>query len=518
MAFAAVLLACLLPATGRTEAEQPPFDLWEIRVLGNTVLEARDIERVVYPFLGEQRTLTDVEAAREALAAVYRERGYATVAIDIPEQAVDRGIVRLQVTEGRLGRMRVTGAQHVRTQAVRDGIQSVQRGEVLNTQALQEDLVALNQQSRDRAVIPVLKAGEAPGTVDLELKVDDKLPLHGSVEVNDRYTTNTSRSRVSANLSYDNLFQRFHSFSLQYQTAPEEPDEAQVIAATYLMPAGTSGNKLAFYAVDSDSDVATVGTLGVIGAGRIYGTRFVVPMRGTPDYYHSVAFGVDYKDFDEVIRLEPELTDVTPIEYVHWSTAYSGNWVTDAQNTAFTLGGYFGIRGLGNDPEEFAFKRFQAPPNYFYLRGNLLHDHAFLAGSRLRIRLAGQYSAEPLISNEQFSMGGIDSVRGYVESDELVDQGVSGSLEWLTPSFGGWFGDLVSDLRLLAFTDFAVGSLEKPLPGQQRRKDLSSAGLGLRVSAFDGFQGWLDWAYPLVPSNDVAEGDSRIHFQVRYEF
>src|SRR5262249_40381062 len=157
----------------------------------------------------------------------------------------------------------------------------------------------------------------------------------------------------------------------------------------------------------------------------------------------------------------------------------------------FTVGSYFGIRGVGNNPAEFAYKRFQAPPNYFYLRANLFHDRAFIAQSRLRLRLAGQYTAEPLISNEQFSMGGVDSVRGYLESQELGDEGLSGSLEWVTPNFGGWLGGAAPDLRLLAFGDFAVGSLENPLPGQRRRTDLSSVGLGLRVSAFDGFEGWL---------------------------
>jgi hemolysin activation/secretion protein len=522
------LMLCLLaalPAAGRAAQEgqpqqqqQPPFDLFEIRVLGSSALDARDIERAVYPFLGEQKTLADVEAARDALAAAYRDHGYGTVAIDIPEQTVDRGIVRLQVTEGRLGHLRVSGARYVRSQAVRDGIPSVARGEVLNTQALQQDLAALNQKSADRVVVPVLKAGESPGSVDLELKVNDKLPFHGFAEVNDRYTSNTSRSRTNVSLGYDNLFQRFHSLSLQYQSAPEEPDEAQVFAATYVMPAGSGGSKLAFYAVDSDSDVATVGTLGVIGAGRIYGSRFIVPLRGTPEYFQSFAFGVDYKDFDEVIRLEPDLSDLTPIQYFNWSAAYSGNRVTDTQTTTFTAGSYFGIRGVGNDPAEFAYKRFRAPPNYFYLRANVLHDRAFFASSRLRLRLAGQYSAEPLISNEQFSMGGIDSVRGYLESEALVDQGISGSLEWLTPSFGGWLGSSVSDLRLLAFGDFAVGSLEDPLPGQRRRTDLSSAGVGLRLSAFDGLEGWLDWAYPLVPTSNVEVGDSRIHFMVRYAF
>ena len=81
---------------------------------------------------------------------------------------------------------------------------------------------------------PVLRPGKTPGTVEVDLKVKDELPLHGSLELNDRYSTDTSRLRLSAMLRYDNLWQKEHSFSLQYQTAPEKPGEVKVWSGTYL--------------------------------------------------------------------------------------------------------------------------------------------------------------------------------------------------------------------------------------------------------------------------------------------
>jgi hypothetical protein len=48
--------------------------------------------------------------------------------------------------------------------------------------------------------------------------------------------------------------------------------------------------------------------------------------------------------------------------------------------------------------------------------------------------------------------------------------------------------------------------------------DLSSWGAGLSLAGFGGLQSTLIWAYPLVPSDNVAVGDSRLHFQVRYGF
>lgn len=73
---------------------------------GNTVLDAAAIEEAVYPFLGPQKTLDDIEGARDALQKIYQARGYQSVFVELPEQKVDDGIVYLQVSETKVGRVR----------------------------------------------------------------------------------------------------------------------------------------------------------------------------------------------------------------------------------------------------------------------------------------------------------------------------------------------------------------------------------------------------------------------------
>src|ERR1700677_2889286 len=96
-------------ATGAQAPAPPPaqstpaaFDVLELRVQGNTVLDARSVESAVYPFTGPAKHMADVEAARAALERAYHDHGFGTVFVDIPEQSVDDGVVRLRVTEGRL--------------------------------------------------------------------------------------------------------------------------------------------------------------------------------------------------------------------------------------------------------------------------------------------------------------------------------------------------------------------------------------------------------------------------------
>ncbi|HBA64853.1 MAG TPA: peptidase S9, partial [Methylococcaceae bacterium] len=88
------------------------FDLWELRVKGNTLLERKEIERTVYPFLGEDKNIDTVEKARAALEEVYQKQGFQTVSVDIPEQDVVGGVVYLEVTEGRVARLRVTDSRY----------------------------------------------------------------------------------------------------------------------------------------------------------------------------------------------------------------------------------------------------------------------------------------------------------------------------------------------------------------------------------------------------------------------
>lgn len=497
-------------------------------MLGNSVLPAKQIETTVYPFLGPSRGIEDIERVRVALEKAYKDAGYGTVLVDIPEQDVLEGLVRLQVTEAKLDRVRVTGARYFANRQIRASVPSLKKDSVLYFPALQDELAKVNRQSADRSITPVLRAGRSPGLIDMELKVEDELPIHAGLEVNNRYTANTSETRLTANLSYDNLWQRFHSLSFQYQTAPEEPDEARVIAATYVAPLQSTGHILAAFAVDTDSEFTTLGgdftSLGVIGKGQIYGLRYIIPLpQGGEGYFHSFTFGSDYKDFSEVILQEDGTPASTPISYVNWSTSYNGTLRTERTLSSFDVGVNFGIRGFGNSSEEFYFKRFsgtpnKGQPNYYYLSGSARHERPLFLGMTIFGQLAGQYTPQVLISNEQFSIGGADSVRGYLESEELGDYGASGNLELRMPMPRNWFADRLDKFYVFGFFDAGVVAIQYPLEQQTRRTDLSSAGVGLRLTGFGGLEADLDWAYPLTESGDTREGDSRLHFRVRVGF
>lgn len=525
--FAVLLLAALatlflVPAHAAGDGR---FDLLEIAVEGNTVLPAIRVETAVYPHLGENKRIEDVEAARTALEKAYHDSGYLTVFVDIPEQQVEAGVVRLRVTEGRVERLRVTGSRYFSLGRIREKTPDLAEGSVPYFPDVQKQLAAVNR-GGDRRVTPVLRPGRTPGKVEVDLKVDDRLPLHGSVELNDRYSANTSRTRLNANLRYDNLWQREHSLSLGIQTAPQEPDESKVFSATYVWPMD-NGNYLAAYGVISESDVAAVGDLNVIGNGKIAGLRYIVPLRARTPYFHSLTLGVDYKDFDETVTLLGTDSNSTPISYLPFSLGYEGTVQGEHSLTQFTTTLNFSLRGLADDTveclpgvflNEFACKRYLGKANYAFLRLDVKHTRQLANGWSLFGRLSGQIASGPLISNEQFSAGGVDTVRGYTESAASGDDGLIGGVELRTPSLAKRASERLDELTFYAFAEGASLNIREPLPGQTDRFDLLAAGLGLRFKGWSGAFGSLDLAYPFEDAGQVEAGDGRVHFRLGYEW
>ncbi len=143
------------------------------------------------------------------------------------------GVIIVNVTERKVGRLRVTGSRYFAQDDVRSGAPSVTEGRVPNVNDLKQEIVSLNQRP-DRSVVPTLKAGTAPDTVDVDLQVTDTLPLHGSLELNNAYSQSTRPLRLLASLSYDNLWQRGDSATLSYQIAPQRPSDVDVVSGSYL--------------------------------------------------------------------------------------------------------------------------------------------------------------------------------------------------------------------------------------------------------------------------------------------
>jgi hemolysin activation/secretion protein len=512
-----------LPAQAQqvgAEATLPKFDVMEYAVEGNTRLPDIDIERAVTPFLGVGKTLRDVEAARLALERAYHDAGYLTVLVSIPEQDVGSGEVSLTVTEGQVERLRVKGADYHRPSAIREQLPELAEGNVPYFPEMQRQLDALNR-SADLKATPVLKAGRTVGTVDIQMEVDDTLPLHGSIDFDNRQSANTTAQRLSGTLRYDNLWQRGHSASLTLQTSPEKTDEVRTAATTYVMPVGDRGAALVGYAVISRSKFATLAGspgLGLLGDSNIYGLRYALPLPGTASLSQSLSVGLDYKDVKQTVVVAGSSELPAPISYAPLVAAWNGSWLGEGRSTTLDATATHGLRGLiGNRDAEFAAKRSGASASFFALRSGLQHTET-VARWTLAGKLEMQLASGPLVSNEQFAAGGAESVRGYLEGERVGDAALRWSFEVRTPKVG--FAGKDSPLRLngLAFYEGArLRTLQSVAP-QPPFQLLRGAGLGLRLGGSHGVSLDVDWARAIDNADQTRAGDNRVHARLLWDF
>ncbi len=529
--MAGVLLGCAASAGAASapSVETPPetFDIWEFQVEGNTLMPATDIERAVYPHLGPAKSIVEVTAAQQQLEALYHSRGFGTVLVDIPEQDVVGGVIQLRVTEASVGRINVTGSRYFSLGKIKAGVPSLAVGSAPHLPAVQRELTALAGLSSDRIITPVLRPAKTPGKLDVELRVKDELPLHGSVQLDNRYSADTTPLRLSAALRYDNLWQRGHSLGVAYLVSPQASKEVEVFSANYLWRFEHLDHLLALYGVNSNSTIDTLGTLGVYGPGAIVGFSYTIPLAPAANYFHSVAMGLAYKDFGESINLDfsqsgdgAAAQDVldSPISYTALNADYTGTYFGKNTESNFAVSLNLGLRGLGNTAKEFERKRAYAIPNWGYLRMRIDHERPLFGDVRLFSQIEGQAANSALISNEAYAAGGADNVRGYLESEKQGDDALHASFELRYPSWrpAGWLAFKRFDL--FAFTDATGLRSYDVLPGTSDTALLWSTGIGLRLTGFETLNAQLAWAYALRDCERTLAGDNRLLFALGYEF
>ena len=512
------------PAAAASEEPTPAIYVAEYRVIGAKILPAKEVGDAVYPYLGPERSLEDIEAARAALERAYKEKGYQAVQVEVPPQRPKRGIVVLKVVENKVGRLDVKGARwHLPSDIKRD-VPSLAPGTVPNFEDVQREIVDLNQMA-DRRVTPELLPGIEPGTVDVVLTVKDNPPLHGSIELNNRYSPDTAPLRLNGSISYANLWQMGHSIGVSAQVAPERPEDATVYTGYYLARFPRSKWSWMLQGTKQDSEVSTIGGAAVAGRGEIIGLRFLRTLGGKKNFTHSMSFGADYKHFEEDVAIGGE-TFSTPVHYWPFSATYSAAWMGEKRFTELNTALNFHARGMGAEPAEFDAKRYNATGAYLYFRGDISHTQDLPAGFQLFGKVEGQVSTDPLINSEQFAGGGLATARGYLESAALGDNAIFGTLELRGPNFlSGWKAgqdedstEPANEWRVYAFVDGGRLTINDPLPEQHEAYKLASYGVGSFIRLFGHLNGSVDVSVPVHDAGTTLAGDAFVSFRMWAEF
>lgn len=524
-------------AAGQPSRAPDSFFITAFDVTGVTRLSSGDIEKAVYGFTGPNRGGKDVDNARKAVQAAYAARGYEAVVVEIPPQDTalfKQGVVQLRVNEAPVGEVRVVDAHHHSAKGVLRNVPSVKLGEPVDLKALQSDLAEANRYP-DRMVAPGFKPGKDPGTIDVELKVQDKLPLHASLDLNNDSSPSTTDLRLNATVRYTNLWGLGHSVSATYMVAPKAPKESTVFSGSYLAPfIGTPWSVL-LYGYRSNSNVAALGGTNVLGNGYQVGLRgiYKLPTKSTNQ---SISLGFDFKDFKQRINVGEVSAGSTPITYVPMVAEYTIAGAGEHSQFDITLGATAGLRLIkrivGYDTtsgrctpskpcaiDQFSDKAVDSTENFVHVNLNGSAQFATKSDIVFKAGFSGQLANSHLVANEQFGLGGLSSVRGYHQSEAVADDGINGTFELQSPSLAPYLFHFVDELRFYGFVDggytWLLGTIAK---GQVDHYSLLGAGGGFRIKLFQHVLGEALVGVPMLSGPVSHAGDPRFTFQVKSEF
>jgi len=191
------------------------------------------------------------------------------------------------------------------------------------------------------------------------------------------------------------------------------------------------------------------------------------------------------------------------------STNQSTHVVTTNTTAITTLRGVSGFKAIAST---------QSSGHWVTLTPSFTHTFAPATNWVTTFRADGQWSSEPLISNEQFGAGGVNSVRGYQEGEVFGDTGWHISLEQQTPphTVGMIHGRIPVIIRGTIYMDYAEIYLLDP----QGRPDMSLWGTGAGVVASIGpwWQARLLFSVPLLSTPVTTAYEPYFNFALTAQF
>jgi hemolysin activation/secretion protein len=483
-------------------------------------------------------SINQLQEAANKVAAYYREHGYILAQAFVPAQKVANGEVTVQVLEGRLADVVVEGNKGYSADTLRRPFNSLV-GQPLDKDSIESALLTLTNYPGVTA-FGVLGAGHDVGTTNLTLRVqsEDRVRVES---VLDNYGTQFAgeyRGQVTMTLNdplhqadrlkLTGLYARSSGSNgnshgayggLDYEIPIFSPnDSLRVVHLTNAYNVGAAAAAVTGSKSEGDTRVDELGFRHDFARTRL-GSASI-----------GVAFNVKAATFKappSVVYDDNLTTARIDAQWERIDTRFRG---VNRVALSYTHG-FNGVLGSldAYDPDDAAasahVSRLGASGEFNKVNLQLQRLQRITQYTSVVLRVDGQFTSDPLVSLEQFSMGGPDSVRAYPVAEVLAEKGGIASMELIMgapgfasrPAFGNSTWGQV--LQLSLFVDYANGSLNEPLvAAQQSSSHLSGAGIGVQFSLPGRVFSRLDVARPLTDREPSNGRDPQYYFRFGMNF
>jgi hemolysin activation/secretion protein len=156
------------------------------KLTGNTVFSAEELAAVTAPYENRVITSEELQELRHQLTLYYVDHGYINSGAVIPDQKITDGVIQIDIVEGKLTAVDITGNDWLRSDYLKDRL-APDLETPLNIQELQQRLQLLQQNPLLEQLNAELVPGVKPGEGILRLAVKEAKPYEvGVIFANDR--------------------------------------------------------------------------------------------------------------------------------------------------------------------------------------------------------------------------------------------------------------------------------------------------------------------------------------------
>ncbi|NJO51630.1 MAG: ShlB/FhaC/HecB family hemolysin secretion/activation protein [Leptolyngbyaceae cyanobacterium RM2_2_4] len=512
----------LLETPPATSPDEIPGELPEtitvsgFEVVGSTVFDDATLAEATAPFTNRPISFAELLQARSAVTQLYIDAGYVTSGALIPPQTLEDGIVTIQVIEGSLEEIVVTGNRRLNSRYIRERLELAAEPP-LNVPRLLEGLQLLQLDPLIENISAELSAGLRPGTSLLQVEVTeaDTFAVQLSADNGRSPTVGSFRRRIQ--VSEANLLGLGDGLSIGYSNT----EGSDGLDASYTLPLNPRNGTLNFSYGTTSSEVIEdpFNFLDIQSESRYYEITYRQPLILTPTEEFALSLTASRRESESEF-LEELIGEALPFPSLGADAEgrtrvsalrFSQEWTRQGSRQVWAARSQF---SLGLDALNSTVNEDNIPDSRFFAwRGQGQYVRLLAPDTLLLVRADIQLADEGVVPLEQFGIGGQQTVRGYRQDFLLTDNGALLSAEVRLPILR--VRNIDGLLQLVPFFDIGTGwnAGEDPDPNT-----LIGIGAGLQWRQGDRLTARLDFGLPLVSvdSEGTTWQEDGIYFSIVY--
>jgi len=488
----------------------------KIRIKGHTIFSEKEIEKITKPYRGQELDFNKLRNITKAITDLYISKGYITSGAFLPEQEIVDGAIDVRVIEGKLEDINIKGLKNLQESYVRSFISSAQDSAIisndsenisdsnqsspLNIKNIEEELDILKRNPSIENIEAELVKGTQPNLSVLLIEIEETSPFDANLSFDNYRSPSVGEFQGTFSTGYRNLIGFNDRAFAQYNIT--EGFDAYSIG--YGIPLISNNGTVSFEYRNGDSKIIedSLEEADIRAESDTFLFRYRQPIIYKSN--REVALGLAFdRQNSETFVLDDEPFSFTDGPQQGQSVVsvlkLTGDWVERSSSSVYGISSElnFGIDAFDATVNE------NAPDGLFFSwLGQAQWTKALNQDKDLLLvtRLTTQLSPDSLLPLEQFTLGGVGTVRGYRQNQEVGDNAVVGTIEVYVPLLG----DRISSSKLNLVPFFDGGTVWDN--NSDESEALASLGLGLDWQFKEFLSLRVDWGVPLINTSD--RGDS----------